>query len=80
MIRSDRYYTSPGSTSYTNGSLSFVTPLKVDRGGLTYDIIYTGSPGNRQVVYDVTLGRFSFNTAFEFDGTNSETIFIIYND
>lgn len=57
-MRSYRLYT--GTYGFTDPFLSYVRVLSVDREGTGYEVIKSGSVGNREALYDETLGNVSF--------------------
>ncbi len=59
------FYTVIGETTGGASSLAYVTPLLVKRAGIEYDIIYSGTPGDRQVLYTAATGIFTFKVPFE---------------
>jgi hypothetical protein len=63
-ILSQTYNSVSGSTYVQAGELRFVIPLKVCREGIQYDVVTTGNPGNRQVGYNSSNGRFTFLNPF----------------
>lgn len=65
MTSSGVFFTIKGDTVLSAPELAFVTPLKVKRQGLVYDIIFSGTPGNRQVLYNAGAGTFTFEIPFE---------------
>lgn len=86
MTRQEVYYTTIGATSLEDGIFAFVTPLKVKRGGLSFDIILSGTPTGRQVLYEATLGRFTFLNEFleadyhPFIKFPGEPIYVLYKN
>lgn len=64
MTTHEIYYGLAGQYSLSTAELLYVTVLKVKRQGFGYDIITSGSPGNRQVVYDQAAGSLTFNNEF----------------
>lgn len=75
-------YGMPGNTSVVHSSIANVSMLKVKRQGLGYDIIVSGSPGNRQVKYDSSAGKLTFALAFEVQpesATDMEPVYVFYN-
>lgn len=79
-----KYFGVAGQYSISVPALLYVTVLKVKRQGLGFDILNSGTPGNRQVVYDAAAGSLTFNTAFidAADPTapvdNVEGVYVLY--
>lgn len=81
IIYSD-WWTMDAGNTYIDGlsdvhgyGLQGVTILEVDREGANYDIITSGTPGNRQATHNNTTGVISF------DPTNpsmGETVFVLF--
>ena len=67
-------YPSPGATEIISPVLTFTNVLKVKRNGNNYDIIYSGTPTGRQVLFNTSAGSLLFNIPFE-----DETIYALYN-
>jgi len=65
MTTSGIFYTLAGDTALYVPELSFVTPLKVKRQGMVYNIIFSGTPGNLEVLYSAAEGSFTFEIPFE---------------
>lgn len=63
-VRSRSYRTVAGQYTLYVPTLAFRELVSVKRGGIGHDIITTGTPGNRQVLYTASDGGFAFNTAF----------------
>ena len=70
----------PGSTSVVSSDLAYVIPLEVDLDNKAFDIVYT-SPGNREVQYISSIGKFKFADAFPGDPANDvgkSTVYVKY--
>ena len=81
MIVEKVFYGTVGNTYLNSFELANVTPLKVKRQGLGYDIILTGSPVGRQVLYTAWEGKLTFVNILEAgatDATPSEPIYVLY--
>lgn len=81
IVRSDWWTMAAGDT-YIDGqsdvhaySLTAVTVLEVDRSGVQYDIITSGTPTNRQCKHNNTTGVINFDTALPSAG---ETVFVLF--
>lgn len=81
IVYSDWWVMTAGATSISGASsqhgysLINKTLLEVDREGTNFDIITSGSPGNRQAKHDDVAGSISF------DPTNpslGETVFVLF--
>lgn len=60
--------------SFTDASLIDRSILKVDRGGVDYTVILTGTPTPDEVLYDPATGTFTFITTF----SAGEEAFVLY--
>lgn len=65
MTLSKIVYTVIGATVCGLSELAYSTPLVVKRNGTEYDIIYTGTPGDRQVKFTTATGELEFKIPFE---------------
>jgi hypothetical protein len=77
MIEEVTYNSIPGSVTFTEPALAYSNILKVKRSGIGYDIVRTGTPGNRQVVYYETTGSFLFLNKFELENGLGEPIYFL---
>jgi hypothetical protein len=60
------YNTTAGLTTVISGDLAYLPVadvLKVTREGTSYDIIASGTPSSRQVLYSSSHGKLTFGTA-----------------
>lgn len=65
MTITSKTYTTVAGTNYIQApELRFVTILDVRREGAKYDLVLTGSAGNRQAKYTSSNGRLAFLNAF----------------
>lgn len=62
-------------TSFSDPSLIGITPIKVDRGGVDYTIITTGSPTPDEVLYNSGAGSFTFILPF---GSAGVLAYVLY--
>ncbi len=65
MITQGVFYPLKNMVDLEAPELSYITPIKVKRKGKAFDIIYSGTPGNRQVLYTPAEGKFTFLIPFE---------------
>lgn len=83
IIYSD-WWTMPVGQTYIDGSsdvhgytLEAKVVLEVDREGTNFDIITSGSPGNRQAKHNNTTGVVSFDTS---NPSVGETVFVLFKE
>ncbi len=80
----EKVYSAPGGQySITDPVLSYTDVLKVKREGMGYDIVITGSPGNRQVLYETMAGKITFLNPFieggpGFPSDVQEKVYVLY--
>jgi len=81
MIGHTTIFSSPGATVLNDGRLAFIDIFKVKRQGISYDIILTGTPTGRQVLYE-NIGRLTFELPFDYDvdGIRGEPIYVLFNE
>lgn len=87
-VRSQTYNTVKDSFILTVPELAFRDIKSVKREGLGFDIVRTGTPANRQVLYTASGGLFTFENAFTgvvidhgtWDEIVGEKVFIIWNE
>lgn len=76
------YYGIQGSFSITDPAIANTGLYKVKREGIGYDIILTGTPGSRQVLYEAPAGKITFLNPFIVDSSGavdiSEKIYVLY--
>ncbi len=58
------YDTVPGAYQIIRPELAFRDIIKVSLAGTVYHLVYTGEPGNLQVLYTSSTGGFRFNNPF----------------
>jgi hypothetical protein len=63
-VRSSSYFGPSGSTFVTISDLAFRKIVSVKREGIGYNKITSGTPGNRDVLYDASSGTFIFLVPF----------------
>lgn len=76
-IEAKTYGTTPGRTEVTSGDLAYLFTgflVEVKREGVLYDIIYSGTPTNRQVLYTRKEGKLTFGTPHP----SGASVFVIY--
>lgn len=78
-VRSEVYNTVPGQSVLNVPGLAFRQIVSVKRQGLGYDIITSGSVGNRQVLYGVA-GSFEFMNPFIGSADTSSGIVVITSE
>lgn len=77
MVRTLNLLLPPGSYAVSDSRLAYVTLVKVEREGLTCDIVINAlSSADRDVQHDTGNGELFFNTI---GGPVPEKIFVIYN-
>jgi hypothetical protein len=65
MAVSERSYnTIPGAYELIRPELAFRDIVKVSLAGTVYHLIYSGEPGNMEVLYTASTGGFRFNVPF----------------
>lgn len=81
VVRSDWWTMAAGNT-YIDGNsdvhaygLTAVTVLEVDRSGVQYDIITSGTPTGRQCKHNNTTGVITFDSSLP---SNGETVFVLF--
>ena len=84
MVHTKTYNGFPGSFTISNGEISYVRMLKVKREGMSYDIIVSGTPTSRQVLYTSYSGTLTFSIAFNGDSSGAtditEKIYVLYDN
>jgi hypothetical protein len=60
MVQSDTYNGTIGSKVLTIPDHAFRKIIKVTRSGQVYEIITEGEPGNLQVLFTPSIGRYEF--------------------
>lgn len=60
------YDTVPGAYEIVIPGLAFRDIIKVSLAGTVYHLVYTGSPGNLEVLYTASTGGFRFLNSFGF--------------
>lgn len=74
----------PGSYTITDAAISYTTIYKVKREGTSYDIIISGTPTDRQVLYTASAGSLTFKVAFTGDSSGAtdvtEKVYVLYNN
>lgn len=81
IVRSDWWTMAAGDTYIQGASdvhaytLEAVTVLEVDRSGVQYDIITSGTPTGRQCKHNNTTGVINFDAALPSSG---ETVFVLF--
>lgn len=79
-----KVYNGPGGQySITDPILSYTDVFKVKREGQGFDIIITGTPTSRQVLYDTTAGQITFLNPFNEGGPGFpsdviEKVYVLY--
>lgn len=87
-VRSRTYNTVKDSFVLTVPELAFRDIKSVKREGLGFDIVRTGTPVNRQVLYTASGGLFTFENAFagvvidhgSYDELVTEKVFVIWDE
>lgn len=70
----------PGATSVESSQLAYVIPLEVALDNKAFDIVFT-TPGNREVQYTASIGRFKFADTFPGNPANDlgkSTVYVKY--
>jgi hypothetical protein len=86
-VQEKTYNTTLGSVEFIHPEITFVNLLKVKKAGKSYDIIYSGSPTDKQVLYNSSGGSLLFLIPFERDANlptmvvtdMGETIYVLFN-
>lgn len=65
-VREATYDTVPGAYEIIRPELAFRRIIKVSLAGTVYHLVYTGEPGNLEVLYTASTGGFRFLNSFGF--------------
>lgn len=63
-VTSNTYIGQPGGYTITDSDLAYTQVLRVQRSGVEYNIIFSGTPNSRQVKYSANEGKLTFVAAF----------------